>query len=636
MSFSIPELLENPEDYTKKVSIILLELFIRKANKFYYETEQQLVPDAVYDIALDNLRLRSPDNPILTEIGFTPCDVKVKLPYHMGSMSKIKNTEAITNWLSKYEGPFVISDKLDGASAILEYKNNKRTLFSRGNGIFGRDISHLLKYMTLPKLQKDIALRGELIISKANFNGHRDKYSNSRSMVVGLMGKKTQVPELIALIEFVVFEIIHDKLNSYQQLQLAGKYGFPTCNYSLYTKNDLANNGQQSMKNSFLLKTLLEYRVNASYDIDGIIITDNNIHPRNITGNPEYSMAFKANGIGHIVKVIDVDWNISKHGKIVPRVEIEPVVIDGVRIQFATGYHAKFIVDNMVGSESLVRIVRSGDVIPSIIEVIKKSTTPIMPTGIEYVWNETKVNIFITNPDTNTAYTHQQILHFFRTMGVENMSVGLIKKLINGGYNTIAKIYYITRDELLALEGFQEKLSDKIHTNIRVAVDKPQPLELVMAASLKFGIGFGIRRLLAITHRYPDIHLSSIPPHTLIDTIKEIEGFSSITASQFIDNLPAFNQFMVEHPFIKIAEKKNKLKIVSDRFSGKKVLLTGFRDAKIVDYIEKHNGTMATTISKKIYLLIVKDDYTTGVKIEKAKQFGIPIITQDTFINEYF
>ena len=631
LSFSIPELLENPDEYTKNISIILLGRFIKKANKNYYETETQLVPDAVYDIAFDNLRLRSPDNPILNDIGFTPSEAKVKLPYHMGSMSKIKTQDAITAWLKKYPGPFVISDKLDGASAILEYIGGKPTLYSRGNGSEGRNVSHLLRDMTLPHtISKDIALRGELIISKANFANHVDKYSNSRSMVVGLMRNNKAPAALVQLIDFVVFEIIEAESTSDTQLSRARHNGFKTCNFAIYD-----NLKKQPMTNirKYLLSVLGEYKAKSSYDIDGIIITDNNIHARNMAGNPEYSVAFKANGLGHIVKVVNVDWNISKHGKIVPRIEIEPVVIDGVKIKFATGYHAKFIVDNMIGNESLVRIVRSGDVIPSIIEVLKQSATPIMPNGIEYVWNDSKVNIYVKNKGDNADYEYQQILNFFRTMGVENMNAGLIKKLINGGYNTITKIYYITRAELLALDGFQAKLADKIYTNIHTAIDKPHPLEVIMAASLKFGNGFGIRRLKAITQR---IHMVSTQP-ILIDTIKEIEGFSTITATQFVEKLPAFKQFMAEHPFIKVAEAEatDMATISVGLFFGKKILCTGFRDTQIIEYIEKHNGTIATTVSKTLYLLIVKDEYATGVKIEKAKKLGVNIITKADFIDKH-
>jgi len=101
--------------------------------------------------------------------------------------------------------------------------------------------------------------------------------------------------------------------------------------------------------------------------------------------------------------------------------------------------------------------------------------------------------------------------------------------------------------------------------------------------------------------------------------------------------LPAFKQFMAEHPFIKVAEAEatDMATISVGLFFGKKILCTGFRDTQIIEYIEKHNGTIATTVSKTLYLLIVKDEYATGVKIEKAKKLGVNIITKADFIDKH-
>jgi NAD-dependent DNA ligase len=302
-------------------------------------------------------------------------------------------------------------------------------------------------------------------------------------------------------------------------------------------------------------------------------------------------------------------------------------VIDGVKIQFATGYHAKFIVDNAIGVESLVRIVRSGDVIPSIIEVIQKSKEPIMPSSVEYEWNETRVNIFVKNADTNDAYTHQQLLHFYRTMGVENVSVALIKRFIANGYDTIAKIYNISKNELLEMDGIQQTMADKIYENIHNSIDKPLPLEKIMAASLKFGNGFGIRRLKLIVNTYPDIMTADT---INISAITNIDGFSTITATQFIAALPEFKTFMTEHPFLIIGDSKNPIK--KGKFSGKKILFTGFRDAKIKEYIEKNGGTIANAINKNLDILLIKNADATGSKIMKAKELGIKIMTKDELL----
>ena len=96
-----------------------------------------------------------------------------------------------------------------------------------------------------------------------------------------------------------------------------------------------------------------------------------------------------------------MEWNISKHGYLIPRICIETITIDGVNINYATGFNAKFIVDNSIGKDSKIRVVRSGDVIPFVIEIIEKSRSPLMPS-IKYKWNETHVNILSENNESDT------------------------------------------------------------------------------------------------------------------------------------------------------------------------------------------------------------------------------------------
>ena len=152
----------------------------------------------------------------------------------IGSMNKFKDKHSIENWFKKYDGYFVVSDKLDGSSALLEFKNGEIKMWSRGNGVEGRDISHLLKYMTIPKLNENITLRGELIISKLNFEKYKQKYSNSRSMVNGLLGHNNPSSDLASNLDYVVFEIINDNLSLYKQLDYAKKLDLKHANTMIF------------------------------------------------------------------------------------------------------------------------------------------------------------------------------------------------------------------------------------------------------------------------------------------------------------------------------------------------------------------------------------------------------------------
>ena len=109
---------------------------------------EPIISDTIYDIMYDILKQRDPDNIIFKKIGYidTAEKNKVKLPYYMGSMDKIKDLNGIKLWSKKYQGPYVISGKLDGASAILQKKNGVLKLYSRGNGNIGKDISHLIRF----------------------------------------------------------------------------------------------------------------------------------------------------------------------------------------------------------------------------------------------------------------------------------------------------------------------------------------------------------------------------------------------------------------------------------------------------------------------------------------------------------
>ena len=118
---------------------------------------------------------------------------RVTLPIHMGSMTKVKpDTSKLKNWIKKYEGPYVISDKLDGISIMLHYENKDTTpkIYTRGNGKVGSDASALSKYIKFPKIETEepIYIRGELLIKKSQWKFFKTEYKNPRNAVSGLMG----------------------------------------------------------------------------------------------------------------------------------------------------------------------------------------------------------------------------------------------------------------------------------------------------------------------------------------------------------------------------------------------------------------------------------------------------------------
>ena len=134
----------------------------------------------------------------------------------------------------------------------------------------------------------------------------------------------------------------------------------------------------------------------------GVICCNDEIYPRK-RGNPEHAFAFKMVLSDQIaeVKVTDVIWTPSKDGFLKPRVQVEPVILGGVTIEYATGFNAKYIVDNNIGVGAVIKLVRSGDVIPHILAVIRPASEPLMPTQ-DYTWNDTRVDVILLNKTENT------------------------------------------------------------------------------------------------------------------------------------------------------------------------------------------------------------------------------------------
>ena len=162
-------------------------------------------------------------------------------------------------------------------------------------------------------------------------------------------------------------------------------------------------------------------------------------------------------------KVLDVLWSASK--MVQTRVQIEEVNIGGVKINYATGFNAKFIEDNKIGVGAVIKIIRSGDVIPKIEEVITPAETPLMPKE-KYTWNETHVDIMLENKEDDKTVKLKNIAGFFKTLDVEGLGEGNIKKIIEAGGNSISKIITMTIS-LMKVEGFKEKMATKIYNSIQ-------------------------------------------------------------------------------------------------------------------------------------------------------------------------
>ena len=617
-------------EFLKKLRENSLNNMIKLSNYYYYNNDNPIMSDYEYDLLVDYVISKYPKNSISKE-GHTCIKInsrlKTKLPYEMWSLNKIKpNTNLVDKWKQRFNGPYVISCKLDGVSGLYSTENDVPKLFTRGNGVYGQDISHMIPYLKLPNI-KGIVIRGEFVISKELFKQkYSSEFSNSRNFVAGIVNKNKISVETLNDIDFVGYELIKPEFKPSEQFQVMNKLNMNVLN-SIILKD---------IRDDMLSKILSDNKNTNKYEIDGIVCVDDNKYDR-LNKNPEHAFAFKMlmNDQVMDVNVLDVLWSASKDGYLKPRIKIEPVYLCGAKIEYTTGFNGKFIKDNEIGIGSVLRLVRSGDVIPHILKVLKR-TKAKMPE-IEYIWNDTRVDILLKNKSENIEVIEKNIIKFFKDIGVEGLSTGNIKKVVLSGYNTIPKILKMGKDDYMRIDGFKDKLSLKIINSIKKSLSNIQLARLLSATNI-IGRGFGEKKIKIILEAYPNILIENISNIEKVEKIKLLNGMSTKSAELFVSNINRFLIWLKESNLEYILEKSilNTKKKDNDHvLCGSKYVITGFRDKELEKKLEELGCKQMSSISKNVNILIVKDMNQYTYKIEQAKKLSINIISKEDFIEKY-
>lgn len=600
------------EEYYKRLNIEELKRFVVYASDKYYN-EEPIISDERFDDILDHIKQRDEDFVIVG----APIQNsnKKKLPVWMGSMNKKK----VNSLLDKYTN-IVVADKLDGVSCLYVRKNNKISLFTRGNGEYGSDITHLLSHFNFidESEGEDIILRGELIMKKDIFNKLRISESNPRNTVSGFVNSKYPNIKYNKSIDFVVYEVIEPAANKlslqYESLKTSK---FKTVHYSVW--NDITNR---------TIHTMLQERKGLSvYEIDGIIITSDIEYKRITSGNPKHAFAYKHNFNENKQEsvVTNIVWNVSKDRYLKPTVHFAEVVIDNVKISSATGFNAKFINDNNIGKDTIVVIERSGDVIPHIVSVTK-STKADMP-DTSYLWNKSKIDIYV--PEDNTDVKARLFQNLIEKLDFKSFGTKTVDKFYKLGYTNLNKIFNLSVDEIKSIDGFSDVSAKKLYSNIR---ERRKSLKCVdyMQASNVFGRGFSNKRLELILKKYPTLDHTDINVEELI----MIDGVGKIIAEQYKKGLEKFAKFISDNLIecnLVIRDKSSEQTICNEKITNKTIVFSGFRDEKVSEVIEKNGGVIQDTVSNSTDILVVKSKDIISSKTKKAYKLGIEIYTIDEF-----
>jgi NAD-dependent DNA ligase len=616
-------------DYKKLNKKELVELLIKSDNQ-YYNIGEPIFNDFEYDEIKEYLRTIDKKNDYFKRIGADIADDnKVKLPFFLGSQDKIKDDDkTLQKWIKKYNNPssYIIGEKLDGISCLIVFKNNKIFIYTRGNGIYGQNISHLKnKIRGIPEnISDNISVRGEIIINKNNWLKIAHKGSNARNVVAGFVNSKTVDNEVAKYVEFVVYDVMEPRNNLETSLTLASNYGF----------NIVKNIKVDYLSISSLYEMYKDWKENSKYEIDGLVITHNLIYKIKSGENPKYSFAFKSLLMQEdaIVIVTEIEWNISKDKYLKPIVKFNEIKLNGVKIKQATGFNADYIVKNNIGIGSKLAIIRSGDVIPHIKTVITQSPKPSMP-DVPYIWKGK--DIILDSDIKNREQDIKIYSNFMKSLNIKGIGEGIITKLYDNSFDTLVKIINITKNDLLKIDGFKEKSATNV-INSLLSIKTKTCLELMTASNL-FGRGLGEKKLNLIIDKFPYIcnNQKKALEITTDDLIK-INGMGNITALSFISNLQQFYQFYnllnIKNEIKEEDKKPNIDDVNKKKYNNNIYVFSGIRDKDLEKIIVANGGKIASIVNKNTTLLIVKNYEEETVKVKNAKSYNIPIIKYDEFI----
>ena len=595
---------------------------IREYNESY-RLGNPLISDAEYDQLIEKLTELSPNDELLTKVGVEITDSrKTKLDIDMASMNKIKSIEDIDDWARlkniKKSEVVILTPKLDGISLAVDERCDKAT--TRGDGEFGQrsDEHYKLVKNHLKSNEYFDFTYGEVMMSKKIF---LDKYSmdfaNPRNLVAGLFNSPDPKAGLKDCTYIKYGAISDGPYNAYnfetkqEALDSLNENQEVTIPYHICKISDLTED----------LLIDLFHKWGIEYEIDGVVIEINDLELQSILGretssnNPCYARAFKHESFTESLEteILGITWHISKNGLLKPVAQVNPIKLDGVIVSNCTLNNAKFVRDMGLGTGAVVKIIRSGMVIPKVVGVIKSVNfeIPVM-NGIEIGWNDAGIELIsLTETDEQSI---KKIISFFEILEADNVGEGVVRQLYDSGYKTIKQILSLSKSDLEKIDRFGKRKSTIIYDSIKKSTSDVSLSKFQHASNLFENLG---SKKLALLE-----HFTEKPT---MEQLLGIEGFAEISSKSYLDGYDKFNEFIKDLP-ITIKKEKNKESLEND-LEGMSFCFSGVRRKDLELIIENKSGKISSGVSKNTTHLVLKDLSSGSSKTVKAKELGIKILS---------
>jgi DNA ligase (NAD+) len=655
----------NPkQSIQQKTKIETLASQILLYKELYY-LGRAAISDEAYDALENNLRALDPSHPALSFVGYKLKDSAAKVPHRPSMLSLAKTYESGELKSFAAGRDIVLSDKVDGMALSIEYDFSGR-LFrasTRGNGQLGEDVTcHVMHVLSLPKhLQVEqsrtlrFEVRGEMYFPIGEFSRFSERFDSYRNAVPGTFGRKEvdEAIDVLNVLNFRAYDVIafrkQDDASSADVLLNAEELGRvigKTYNEKLKWLDRLgfdtgiAEGTTQLISGAEALdgladRSLAAFKQNRDHQIDGLVLRLNDEILFEALGttshHPRGSIAFKQESEVAITEILQIETSIGRSGKMTFRAQVKPVQLSGAVISYATLHNAEFIRSGGYAPGALVRITRSGEVIPSIIGLEKPAEKDFAfpqtcPCG--YPLTSSGPDLYCSQNISCAPKDQESLLYFVQTLEMTGLSEKTIAKLRETGLlKAPADLFALKVENVIQLEGFALKSAENLIAAIQSK--KNIPLAIFLASlGLKRG---GIVKCREVAARFGTLE------QVLAATSEELsqeKGWAEKSALDFLESLqmrvPWIKDLLKYVTVIEDTSRKERASFEGHPLFGKNICITGALSQPREVYVRKleHIGAkVGSSVSSKTHYLVCNEESGSS-KFVQAKKLGVPVMNE--------
>ena len=656
--------MKNKKDYInvdKKQRITELTELLDKAAKAYEQEDREIMSNFEYDALYDELRALEEETGFVLANSPTQhagYEILSELPKErhespMLSLDKTKDREALVSWTGEQES--ILSWKMDGLTVVLTYRDGELyKAVTRGNGEIGEVITNnarVFKNIPLKIAYKgELVLRGEAVIRYSDFEQinaaiekDEDRYKNPRNLCSGTvrqLNNRITAERNVYLFPFALISM--DGADGFatreEQLNYLRELGFDPVEYKKVNKNSMLET----------IQWFADHVATNDFPSDGLVLTYNDIAYGNSLGRtakfPRNAIAFKWKDETRQTKLLSIEWSPSRTGLINPVAIFEPVELEGTTVSRASVHNLSVMEELQLGIGDEITVYKANMIIPQIAEDLTKSGNIEIPKNCPVCGGPTEVRalfeakaLYCTNPNC-LAKKIKLFSHFVSrdAMNIEGLSEMTIEKLIGRGFiKEPADLFRMDtpeiREEFVQMEGFGEKSFENLLAAARKAQTVSMP-KFLYSLGIP-GIGLANAKLICKAFNYDMDAIRSATAESLTD----IPGLGAVLAANVTAYMadPEYARMLSDLLGVVSFEAQEEVK--NSPITGKTFVITGAvshfpnRDA-VKDYIEERGGKVAGSVSAKTDYLINNDTASGSSKNKKAKELGIPIISEDDFL----